>query len=307
MTLSRVLGFAMCAAMIIGVAATSEASARQLGSITMLGSKVPKGFDHLLCYETYAGGSYPDFAVNLTDQFHASGFNTTAIGPVNACTPAKKELKSRKPLKGFTPNGHYVCYSLNYPPSEQDYTTTFENQLQENALEWVEPIALCVPTYKYLSGDASADAKGGPPPGFTHLMIYDSFDCVYINSVYYCGVTFANALPATTVKIYDQFFPNGFTTTLGNPFLLLTPTKKYYSNPRRVKPKPNGHWMIYYFEYPPLVDETRDYINQLEENTLTAYFPNWLMVPTYKYKPTGAVLRERPRRVPHSIILPPNR
>lgn len=97
------------------------------------------------------------------------------------------------------------------------------------------------------------------------------------------GVVFKNPLRMTTVKIVDKVYPGGFTTTLGNPYILLTPTKKVYAKPRKVTP--NGHWIWYSFQPQSSVEQPRDYVNQLERNSLIAYFPDWLMVPIYKYKP----------------------
>ena len=82
------------------------------------------------------------------------------------------------------------------------------------------------------------------------------------------GVVFKNPLRMTTVKIVDQFYPGGFTTTLGNPYILLTPTKKVYAKPRKVTP--NGHWIWYSFQPQSSVEQPRDYVNQLKRNSLMA-------------------------------------
>jgi hypothetical protein len=161
------------------------------------------------------------------------------------------------------------------------------NQLESNTALFYEPNFVCVPTYKYLQG-AEGQPDAGAPQGYTHLMVYDSNND---------GVTFKKPLRATTVTLFDQFYPypsGGLTVSLGNPFLLLTPTKKIYKLGKKVAA--NGHWVFYYFEQPKAVDQTRDYINQLERNTVDVFYPNWLLVPTYKspsseHRPLGRLYR----------------
>ena len=157
-----------------------------------------------------------------------------------------------------------------------DEKTSYSNQLQASTTVWAQPVGLCVPTYKYL---ATGVAEGAAPKGYTHLLVYDNY--ITIGSLQ--GVVFENPLQSTTVTVVDQFYPNGFTTTLGNPYALLTPTKKVYAKPRKVVP--NGHWIWYQFTPQTHVDQSRNYINQLEKNSLTAFFPFYLMVPTHKYLP----------------------
>jgi hypothetical protein len=302
MVFLRFFGFALAAAILIVLAAApgQQASARPRGFAPMITSDAgaPKGYDHLLCYVTKQT-AYKDFNVNLIDQFYPNGFNTAIKGVVNACTPAKKTLLYRQPITGFTWDGHYVCYPINNIPPAVNLTTVYNNQLQKSSIIWSYPVVLCVPSQKYLYTPPPSPEPTGPPAGYTHLMLYSN--AVYDNGYY--GVTFANPLQATTVTIYDQFYPNGFTTALGNPAFLLTPTKKHYKKPRKVMT--NGHWALYYFTPPPLVSQTRNYVNQLEENQLTAHFPDWLLVPTYKYKPRKeSLLQGQLQSSAYSIFLP---
>lgn len=278
MLLSRAFRFAAIAALVAAATAAcaQPASATQLSFALGPNAALPPGYTHLLCYDIKYR-SQAKYNVTLTDQFHPSGFQTTIAGPyAAACTPAKKTLLYRKPLSGFTPNGHFVCYPLNSPPQAVNATTRFSNQLQASSIIWIEPFALCVPTYKSLQ---MGGLEGAAPKGYTHLLVYDNQ--VTLGSLH--GVVFKNALPSTTVTVADQFYPNGFTTTLGDPYILLTPTKKVYAKPRTVVP--NGHWIWYEFSPQVTVEDSRNYVNQLEKNSLEAFFPNWLMVPTYKYKP----------------------
>jgi hypothetical protein len=112
-------------------------------------------------------------------------------------------------------------------------TTKYTNQLQASSLLWVQPFALCVPTYKYSGAGLS---EGAAPKGYTHLLVYGYQ--VTMGSIH--GVVFKNPVRMTTVKIVAQFYPSGFTTTLGNPYVLLTPTKKVYAKPRTVTPMAIG-------------------------------------------------------------------
>ncbi|HLY01414.1 MAG TPA: hypothetical protein VKR56_02850 [Candidatus Cybelea sp.] len=277
MIISRVFRFSVVATLLVAAMAANPQPASAIQrNFLIRPDAAPPGYTHLLCYNVKYGKE-AQYNVTLTDQFYPDGFQTSIVGPTEAaCTPAKKKLLYRKPLTGFTPNGHFVCYPLLYPPQGVDVTTRFSNQLQASSLLWVQPFALCVPTYKY---SGAGLWEGAAPKGYTHLLVYDNQ--VTLGSLH--GVVFQNALQATTVTIADQFYPNGFTTTLGNPYILLTPTKKIYAKPRKVVP--NGHWIWYQFTPQTFVDDSRDYVNQLEKNSLTAYFPYWLMVPTYKYKP----------------------
>lgn len=275
--LLRALRFSVAVALVAVVAVAVPAqrvSAMQPGFAIAAPDAAPPGYNHILCY-TIKYGYQPQFGVTLTDQFFTKGFQTTITGPDIACTPAKKTLLYRHPITGFRTNGHYVCYPINNQPQPVNVTTKYGNQLELSSLTWLVPFTLCVPTYKRLVG---LD-EGAPPKGYTHLMVY-YYETV-ISGIH--GVVFKNALPSTTVTVQDQFYPSGFTTTLGNPWMLLTPTKKYYGKPRKVAP--NGHWIWYSFSPPYAAQGARRYVNQLEKNSLTAYFPNWLMVPTYKYKP----------------------
>jgi hypothetical protein len=190
-----------------------------------------------------------------------------------------KQLLYRKPIR-VTPNGHYVCYPLTSSVPYNNQTQSYMNQLESNMAVFLEPYFLCVPTHKYPVGKEAISRireEGAQPSvsaAFDHLMGYD---------IYQNGAAFQNPLPATTVVLYDQFFPypsGGFTATLGNPFLLLTPTKKNYKQGKKVAG--NGHWVVYYFTQPTPVNQTHRYVNQLEKNYVDVFYPNFLFVPTYK-------------------------
>lgn len=247
----------------------------------MLGdpNTAPQGYDHILCYYTGFTNAFTPVTVKLRDQFYTTPFKATVSQESTVCTPAMKRLLNRKPLK-VKPNGHYVCYTLSSSLPYTQQTRTYFNQLESNAAFFYEPYFLCVPTHKYpLSGAppriGESEAQPDASPAFDHLMGYDMFDY---------GATFANPLPATTVELFDQFYPypsGGFTATLGNPFMLLTPTKKVYKLGKQVTG--NGHWVVYGFTSPAPISQTRRYVNQLEKNSVTVTYPNWLFVPTYKY------------------------
>jgi hypothetical protein len=292
MILSRVFRFAMAFAILIAAvtaAPVQQASARTTGHLVIQGpDAAPAGYDHILCYVAAFQNPFTPVNVTLRDQFYPNGFVAGLQLDDTACTPAKKVLDGRKPIK-VKPNGHYVCYPFTSSVQVTDQTRAYMNQLESNTALFYQPEFLCVPTYKYLASDLrNGDAGGQPdnaPKGFTHLMGYDDS---------YQGAAFANPLPATTVTLFDQFhpYPNaGFTVGLGNPFMLLTPTKKTYKKGKKVVD--NGHWVVYYFPQPTAVNQTRDYVNQLERNTVNVFFPNFLFVPTYK-SPTA---ERTPRRL----------
>jgi hypothetical protein len=109
------------------------------------------------------------------------------------------------------------------------------------------------------------------PPGFNHLMCYQP--------------TFQNPLPPTTVALQDQFYPSPFTTALGNPVILCTPTKKKLLNRRPIPVTPNGHFVCYpILQPPPPVNAVKPYTNQLENNIvmLKNISPILLCAPTKK-------------------------
>jgi hypothetical protein len=286
MVLARILRFALAFAVLIAAvtaAPAQQASARTRGSFVMLGGDAaPAGYDHLLCYIAAFQNPFTPVNVTLRDQFYPNGFVAGLQLDDTACTPAKKILDGRKPIK-VKPNGHYVCYPFTSSVQVTDQTRSYMNQLESNTALFYEPNFLCVPTYKYLK--STEDQPDKAPKGFTHLMGYDEA---------YQGAAFANPLPATTVTLFDQFHPYpsaGFTVSLGNPFMLLTPTKKTYKKGKKVQD--NGHWVVYYFPQPTAVNQTRDYVNQLERNTVNVFFPNFLFVPTYK----SATPERAPRRL----------
>ncbi|MGA8574074.1 MAG: hypothetical protein WB609_00100 [Candidatus Cybelea sp.] len=226
-------------------------------------SGAPKGFNHIICYNVAPASKFAGATVALFDQFFPNGFQTKLAQTKIACTPAKKVLLYRKPIK-VTPNRHFVCYPINDPPTIQT-RKNYVNQLEKNSTTFVTPVALCVPTLKY----------GAPalPPHPNHLLVYDQL---------LQGASFVNPLQPTTVTLFDQFFPSGFTVTLGNPFALLTPTEKKLIHQKAIPVTPNGHWVEYSFTSPTKVSTTRDYTNQLETNTVNVFFPSFLLVPTNK-------------------------
>jgi hypothetical protein len=226
-------------------------------------SGAPKGYNHIICYDVTPTNSFPGATVALFDQFYPNGFKTNLSQTTTACTPAKKILLYRKPNR-ITPNGHFVCYAINDAPTI-DMQRNYTNQLEMNSATFIKPASLCVPTDKL---------DGAPPPVHpNHLMMY---------SVKLQGASFVNPLPQTTVTLFDQFNTNGFTTTLGNPVAFLPPTHKELIKRKPIKVTPNGHWVKYSFTSPAAVSEARDYINQLEKNTVYVFFPSFLLVPTNK-------------------------
>lgn len=279
---ARILRFALSFAVLVGavtVAPTQQASASTRGSLTIVGpNAAPPGYDHILCYVADFTAQFTPVSVKLLDQIYPQGFNATLNQDSTVCTPAMKQLLYRKPLK-VKPNGHYVCYPLTNSLPYIDQTRSYMNQLESNTAVFLEPYFLCVPTHKYpVSAQAERVRGAREQPDVSaaknHLMGYD------INNY---GAAFANPLPGTTVRLYDQFFPypsGGFLATLGNPFMLLTPTKKTYKLGKKVND--NGHWVIYYFAQPTATNETHRYVNQLEKNSVDVFYPNYLFVPTYK-------------------------
>ena len=259
------LGFAsvLAPAIALALAQTVSAAPHPLGLRITPESGAPKGFNHIICYNVAPAGAFPGATVRLFDQFFPGGFETRLSQTTTACTPAKKVLLNRKPLK-VTPNGHFVCYTINQPPTIQA-PRSYVNQLERNSTTFMTPGVLCVPTDKE---DAAT-----PPPHANHLLVY---------SQQLDGVTFTNPLPPTTVTLFDQFFPSGFTTTLGNPVALLTPTEKKLIGQKRIPVTPNGHWVKYQFQSPSHVSVTRNYANQLEQNSVNVFFPSFLLVPTNK-------------------------
>jgi hypothetical protein len=74
------------------------------------GDAAPAGYDHILCYVAEFQNPFTPVNVKLRDQFYSGGFVASLQLSNYVCTPAKKTLDNRKPITGFKPNGHYVCY-----------------------------------------------------------------------------------------------------------------------------------------------------------------------------------------------------
>jgi hypothetical protein len=268
MLLARIFRLGVTAGVLaaaVVAASAQQVSAAHHGFVPTIryDSGAPKGYDHIICYNVTPANSFPGANVYLFDQFYPSAFEAMLSQTTTACTPAKKTLLYRKP-NAVKPNGHFVCYPINQPPTIKA-TRSYVNQLEKNSATFMTPGVLCVPTDKE---DASP-----PPTPHNHLLVYDGK---------LQGAEFEKALPKTTVTLYDQFFPSGFTTTLGSPVALLTPARKELINQKPIPVKPNGHWIQYAFRSPAAVSETRNYINQLEKNTVNVFFPSFLLVPTNK-------------------------
>ncbi len=268
MMLPRIFRLGVIVAVLIAAvmaASAQQVSAAHRGFVPMIryDSGAPKGYNHIICYSVTPRSSFPGANVYLFDQFYPSAFQAILSQTATACTPAKKTLLYRKP-NAVKPNGHFVCYPIKKAPTIQ-MTRNYVNQLEKNSAVFMTPSVLCAPTDKE---DASP-----PPTPHNHLLVYDEK---------LQGAQFEKTLPTTTVTLYDQFFPSGFTTTLGNPVALLTPARKELINQKPLPVKPNGHWVQYAFTSPAPVSETRNYINQLEKNTVNIFFPSFLLVPTNK-------------------------
>lgn len=158
--------------------------------------------DHFLCYGAHTSvpvGFTPPAAVQLINQFSPNGFTAKIGSAIDAhCNPVQKTVY--KTLTGppvvtqiKNPNAHLLCWSFKAPP-QLPHVVKVTNQFGTADLKTGQPGALCLPSWKSLTGPPKQPAA--EPPGLSHFTCYP---------VSYDG-TARFQIPAK-VLVKDQFNP----------------------------------------------------------------------------------------------------
>lgn len=232
--------------------------------------EVERQLSHFNCHQVLEPA--PNFAIAfLQDQFDR--LSTPAqtdiafiFGAVQFCNPAEKQVNvpggvDVTPL--VNPFNHLTFYfMLDFPP-EPNLTVAITNQFGPRQAMTVFPWAffLGVPTQKNTE----------PPPDEL-----DHFKCYFVQGE-----------PVNrTVRLFDQFQPNGVDAQVGAPQLLCNPTRKtpLVGEPAGIL-EPQAHLLCYATETSTPPNFTRDVFvtNQFQNNALHLVGrPNSLCVPSLK-------------------------
>jgi Prealbumin-like fold domain len=184
--------------------------------------------DHFTCYIATAAKSAtgaptfgPPSAVQLTNQFAPQGL-WTAVGNVAFhCNPVKKTADGVvTPITN--PDAHLLCFTTPPTPAaavvtQPTYKVTVSNQFGSAELDTRQPVLLCLPTWKSLTGPPNQTQV--QPPGLDHFLCYAA--SVDPNS--------PTQFAPPPVSLQDQFMPKPVGATVLAPNLLCLPTAKALS------------------------------------------------------------------------------
>lgn len=127
----------------------------------------PRPADHYLKYLTDASSRDGEI-VTLIDQF---GTLTVQMHkPITFMVPAEKRRVGRPPTPINNPADHLVCYKLPNELQSLNRTVHISNQFRTSTLVVGQPIELCAPASKSLSGQPD---PGPPPTRLDHYLCYD--------------------------------------------------------------------------------------------------------------------------------------
>jgi hypothetical protein len=167
---------------IVGVQVTAGAQDAQPAVKKTAVTASTTTLDHFTCYlaaatKSAAGG--PSFAaptaVQLSNQFAPKGL-LTAIGNVAFhCNPVRKTLPSGAVTPVTNPNAHLLCFTTPPVPAasvvtQPTYKVSMTNQFGTAVLDTRQPVLLCLPTWKSLTGPPSQIQV--QPPGLDHFLCY---------------------------------------------------------------------------------------------------------------------------------------
>jgi hypothetical protein len=188
--------------------------------------------DHFACYlatastnsATGAASFAPPSAVELLNQFAPQGL-WTGIGKVAFhCNPVQKTTDTSPPTvtKITNPNAHLLCFTTPQLPAatvitQPTYKVSITNQFGTAIIDTKQPVLLCLPTWKSLTGPPSQTQV--QPPGLSHFLCYTA--SVDPNS----PTRFAP--PPLTLQ--DQFMTKPVRAVAVTPNLLCLPTAKELS------------------------------------------------------------------------------
>lgn len=184
--------------------------------------------DHFTCYiasaaksTTSTAGFGTPSAVELFNQFAPQGL-FTGIGNVSFhCNPVKKTALTSPPTVTpiTNPNAHLLCFSTPQLPAatvvtQPTFKVSVSNQFGTAELDTNQPVLLCLPTWKSLTGlPGQVQVQ---PSGLDHFLCYAA--SVDPNS--------PTQFAPPPLQLQDQFMSKPVNATVEAPNLLCLPTTK---------------------------------------------------------------------------------
>src|SRR5271165_4974094 len=135
----------------------------------------PNNLSHFLCYvATPTLGFQIPGNVLLQNQFNTTGFSPTiSQSSLFHCNPVKKTVISATGITTvfpiINPDAHLLCYPIT-APTQPTFTVQVKNQFGKAKLQTGQPLALCLPTWKSLTGPPNMSPD--QPPGLSHFTCY---------------------------------------------------------------------------------------------------------------------------------------
>jgi hypothetical protein len=231
------------------------------------GTAAPPPVDHQLCYGASGTHFKVPAGVKLFDQFSPKGF-VPKISPTLFlhCNPVQKTLPSGRTFTITHPNVHVGCFGIT-APKQPTPNVVVTNQFGHATLNPGQPNALCVPSWKSLTGPPKKQPT--TPPGLNH------FTCYPVKVV-------SGAYKAPPVMLRDEFTKKPVAAKVNAvPVELCLPTKKVVGN--RIFPviNPTMHLLVFRVSKTPTVPKVWDE-NQFGTSVVTINATKYLAVPSTK-------------------------
>ena len=184
--------------------------------------------DHFTCYlasaaksSTGAATFAPPGAVELANQFAPKGL-FAAIGNIAFhCNPVQKTANGVV-TKITNPAAHLLCWTTPQVPAaaattQPSYRVAITNQFGSEVFDTLQPVLLCLPTWKSLTGPPNMTQV--QPPGLDHFLCYTVKE----------DPNSPSRFTPPPLLLQDQFMPKPVKATAVVPNLLCLPTAKTLS------------------------------------------------------------------------------
>ena len=227
----------------------------------------PPPVDHQLCYSASGTHFKIPSGVKLINQFSPKGFVPKISSTLFLhCNPAQKTLPSGRTFKITNPNAHVGCFAIS-APKQPTPTVVVTNQFGSATLVPGQPNALCVPSWKSLTGPPVK--KPTTPPGLNHFTCYP----VRIKS---------GAYKPPAVKLQDEFTKTPVAAKVNPvPVELCLPTEKIVGKQVFKIINPTMHLLVFPVSKTPIVPKVWDK-NQFGTSPVTIKATKYLAVPSTK-------------------------
>jgi hypothetical protein len=228
----------------------------------------PTGLDHFLCYSAtpVSGVQYPRKLV-LKNQFNRAGFvPTVQQEPLVHCNPVQKTVGSHVfPITN--PNAHLLCFPIT-EATQATFKVQVINQFGKADLLTGQPSALCLPTWKSLTGPPNMTPN--QPPGLDHFVCYP---------VQYADTTRFHIPPK--VLLQDQFAATAVRVQVTTPVTLCVPTTKIANGVVYKANNPRAHLLCFTVSKTPIKTPVFDQ-NQFGTDELNIQQTTVLCLPSFK-------------------------